>query len=149
MSLTANQMLKQIQSSVLPVSESRPLIGSAGHFAVFLCALFTVLLPPIAHEIIPTLFILGILVLIYPFALQRLVRPRWLFIMASLFLVNVFFGATEGTYDWVVFGLQLSSAKVINGMLMTLHAIVILTAADAGEVRLFWLTVRTPPDAGP
>lgn len=123
-------MLKQAQSSVLPLSDPRPLIGSAGHFAIFLCALLTVLLPPFAHEIIPTLFMLGMLVVMYPFALRRLIRPRWLVLLGSLFLINVFFGVTEETYVWMVLGLQLSSTAVVNGLLMTLRAVVILTAAD-------------------
>ncbi len=123
-------MLKQARSTVVPLSDSKPLIGSLGHFAIFLLALAIVLLPPLAHEVIPTLFILVVMIVMYPFALQRLSHPRWPVILASLFLINVFFGVSDGTKDWVVLGLHLSSVAVFNGAQMTLHAAVILMAAD-------------------
>ena len=123
-------MLKQAQSTVISLSDPKPLIGSIGHFVIFLWALIMVLLPPLAHEIIPTLFMLCLMSVLYPFALQRLARPRWLVILASLFLINVFFGVSDGTNDWVVLGLHLSSVAVFDGAVMTLHAVVILMAAD-------------------
>ena len=123
-------MLKQAQSTVISLSDPKPLIGSLGHFVIFLWALIMVLLPPLAHEIIPTLFMLCLMSVLYPFALQRLARPRWLVILASLFLINVFFGVSDGTNDWVVLGLHLSSVAVFDGAVMTLHAVVILMAAD-------------------
>lgn len=123
-------MLKQAQSTVISLSDPKPLIGSLGHFVIFLWVLIMVLLPPLAHEIIPTLFMLGVMVMMYPFALQRLASPRWLVILTSLFLINVFFGVSDGTNDWVVLGLHLSSVAVFDGAVMTLHAVVILMAAD-------------------
>lgn len=123
-------MLKQAQSTVVSLSDPRPLIGSLGHFAIFLWALVMVLLPPLAHEIIPKLFLLGVMIVIYPLALQRLARPRWLIILGSLFLINVFFGVSDGTNDWVILGMHLSSVAVFDGAVMTLHAVVVLMAAD-------------------
>ena len=123
-------MLKQAQSTVISLSDPKPLIGSLGHFVIFLWVLIMVLLPPLAHEIIPTLFMLGVMVMMYPFALQRLASPRWLVILTSLFLINVFFGVSDGTNDWVVLGLHLSSVAVFDGAVMTLRAVVILMAAD-------------------
>lgn len=123
-------MLKQAQSTVVSLSDPRPLIGSLGHFAIFLWVLVTVLLPPLAHEIIPKLFMLGVMILIYPLALQRLARLRWLIILGSLFLINVFFGVSDGTNDWVILGMPLSSVAVLDGAVMTLHAVLILMAAD-------------------
>ncbi len=123
-------MLKQAQSTVVPLTDSRPLIGSPGHFAIFLWALVMVLLPSLACEIIPMLFVVSVMIVMYPFALLRLVRPRWLVILAGLFLINVFFGASDETNDLVILSLHLSSIAVINGAQMTLHAVVILIAAD-------------------
>ena len=94
-------MLKQAQSAVVPLTDSRPLIGSPGHFAVFLWALVMVLLPSLAYEIIPMLFVVSVMIVMYPFALQRLARPRWLVILVGLFLVNVFFGASDEANDLV------------------------------------------------
>jgi energy-coupling factor transporter transmembrane protein EcfT len=123
-------MLKQAQTTVVPLCVPKPLIGSLGHFTIFLGALVMVLLPPLVHEIIPTLFMLVVMIVMYPFALQRLLRPRWLLILASLFLINVFFGIADETNDLVVLGLHLSSVAVFNGTQMTLRAVVILMAAD-------------------
>jgi energy-coupling factor transporter transmembrane protein EcfT len=123
-------MLKQAQSTVVPLSDSKQLIGSPGHFAIFLWALVMVLLPSLAHEIIPMLFVVGVMIVMYPFALQRLTRPRWLVILAGLFLINVFFGVADEANDLAVLGLRLSSVAVFNGAQMTLHAVVILMAAD-------------------
>lgn len=123
-------MLKQTQSANLTAAEPGPLIGNLGHFAIFLSALFAILWPPVAREIIPTISMLGALVVMYPGALRRLMRTRWLIILGSLFLINVFFGVTDESPDLMMLGFQLSSASVVNGVLMTLRAVVILMAAD-------------------
>ncbi len=123
-------MLKQAQPTFAVVPTPRPLIGSLGHLSIFLWALGMVLLPPVEHGIIPALFTLGALILIYPLAIQRLARLRWLFILGSLFLVNVFFGAYENAAEWVVLGLSISSVAILGGLQMTLRAVVILIAAD-------------------
>lgn len=123
-------MLKQAQSALIPLSAPKPLIGSLGHFAIFLGTLGTILLPRLSQEILPAFLLLSVLVMMYPFALRRLARARWLVIFGSLFLINVFFGGSERTYDWLVLGLHLSSAVVLDGILMTTHAAMILIAAD-------------------
>jgi energy-coupling factor transporter transmembrane protein EcfT len=123
-------MLKQAQSTFVAVSSPKPLIGSLGHLSIFLWAVGMVLLPPMEHGIIPALFMLGVLSLMYPFALRRLARLRWLFILGGLFLVNIFFGFTQDAADWVVLGLPISLMAIQNGVQMTLRAVVILLAAD-------------------
>lgn len=97
---------------------------------IFLWALGMVLLPPAAKGIVVALFTCGVLSLAYPSALNRLIKPRWLAIFGSLFLVNLLFGAPDHAPDWVVLGLPLSSMAVLNGIQMTLRAAVILLAAD-------------------
>ena len=111
-------------------SKPRPFIGSLGHFVIFLWALIMVLLKPLMYSILPMLFLMGIIIVMYPFALRRLMRPRWVAILMSIFLVNVFFSVSEDTYGWVILGLPVSSKAVFNGMQMTLHAMLILMAAD-------------------
>jgi energy-coupling factor transporter transmembrane protein EcfT len=123
-------MLKQSQTTFAAVAAPRPLVGSLGHLSIFLWALGMVLLPPMERGIIPALFMIGVLSLIYPFALRRLARPRWLIIFGSLFLVNMFFAAPTDTTDWMILGLPVSSITILNGAQMTLRAIVILLAAD-------------------
>jgi energy-coupling factor transporter transmembrane protein EcfT len=123
-------MLKQSQTTFAAVATPRLFVGSLGHLSIFLCALGMVLLPPMERGIIPALFMTGVLSLIYPFALRRLAQPRWLIIFGSLFLVNMFFAAPTDTTDWMILGLPVSSITILNGVQMTLRAIVILLAAD-------------------
>jgi energy-coupling factor transporter transmembrane protein EcfT len=123
-------MLKQAQPAAVPLPVPKPLIGSLGHLGIFLWALGMVLLPSVARGIFLALLTLGALTLLYPAALKRLARPRWLVILGSLFLVNVFFGVSDQTSDWTVLGLSFSSAAILSGIQMTLRAAVILLAAD-------------------
>jgi energy-coupling factor transporter transmembrane protein EcfT len=124
-------MLKQAQSTfVTQATKPRLPVGSLGHLSLFLWALGMVLLPPVERGIIPALLTLGVLILVHPFALQRLARPRWVIILGSLFLVNMLFGVPEEGADWTVLGLPVSSIAILNGAQMTLRAIVILLAAD-------------------
>jgi energy-coupling factor transporter transmembrane protein EcfT len=123
-------MLKQSQTTFAAVAAPRLFVGSLGHLSIFLWALGMVLLPPLERGIIPALFMIGVLCLIYPFALRRLARPRWLIIFGSLFLVNIFFAVPSDTTDWMILGLPVSSITILNGAQMTLRAIVILLAAD-------------------
>lgn len=123
-------MLKQAQSIFVANENPKVLLGSLGRLAIFLWALGMVLFPPLDRGVIPALLTLVVLGALYPFALRRLTRPRWLLILASLFLVNLFFGIPEEGTDLVVFGLSLSSVAIFNGLQMVLRAIVILVAAD-------------------
>ena len=123
-------MLKQSQTTFATVAAPSPLVGSLGHLSIFLSALGMVLLPPMERGIIPALFMLGMLGLIYPFALRRLARPRWIIIFGSLFLVNMFFAVPTDTTDWIILGLPVSFITILNGAQMTLRAIVILLAAN-------------------
>jgi len=123
-------MLKQVQSTFVVTTTPKPLIGSLGHLSIFLWALGMVLLPSMKRGIIPALFMFGVLSLMYPFALHRLARPRWLIIFSGLFLVNMFFAIPEDAADWIILELPISSVAIQNGAQMTLRAIVILLAAD-------------------
>lgn len=89
-----------------------------------------VLVPSLAKGIILTLFALGILLLIYPAAVKRLARPRWLVIFGILFLVNLFFGVSDQVPDLSILGFSFSSLNILSSIQMTLRAAVILLAAD-------------------
>lgn len=124
-------MLKQAQQTVaVQPSNPKPLIGSLGHLSIFLWALGMVLLPSLSKGIVLALFTLGILILAYPAALQRLARPRWLVIFGILFFVNLFFGVTEQEPDLAILGIPFASANILNSIHMVLRAAVILLAAD-------------------
>ena len=123
-------MLKQAQQTAIQASNPKPLIGSLGHLSIFLWALGMVLLPSLSKGIVLALFTLGILILAYPAALQRLARPRWLVIFSILFIINLFFGVPEQAPDLTILGISFSSANIVNSIQMVLRAAVILLAAD-------------------
>jgi len=123
-------MIKQSKTTFAAVAAPRPQVGSLGHLGIFVWALGMVLLPPMERGIMPALFTLGVLSLIYPFALRRLAQPRWLIIFGSLFLVNMLFAAPAQASDWMILGLPVSSITILNSAQMTLRAMVILLAAD-------------------
>lgn len=105
-------------------------IGSLGHLSIFLWALGLALLPFHQDGWVFGLIVLAALGSLYPFALGRLARPRWLVILAGIFFINLFFGGREQPPDWVLWGLPLSSAALLDGAQMTLRAVILLLAAD-------------------
>jgi energy-coupling factor transporter transmembrane protein EcfT len=117
----------QLESTATTTEHS---LGSLGRLVIFLWALLMVLLPPLEKGTIPALIALGGLSALYPSALRRLIQPRWLLILLSLFLVNVFFGAGQTEKDLPILGMTFSSAAVFNGIQMVLRAAVILLDAD-------------------
>lgn len=124
-------MLKQAQqTAAIQASNPKPLIGSLGHLSIFLWALGMVLLPSLSKGIVLALFTLGILIVAYSTALQRLARPRWLVIFGILFIINLFFGVTEQSPDLTILGISFSSENILNSIQMVLRAAVILLAAD-------------------
>jgi energy-coupling factor transporter transmembrane protein EcfT len=123
-------MLKQAQSSLVTTKNLTPPLGSLGRLTIFLWSLGMVLFPALERGVIPALMALTVLGALYPFALRRLTRPRWMMILVSLFLVNLLFGIPEEGTDMAVLGLPVSSIAIFNGLQMVLRAIVILVAAD-------------------
>jgi energy-coupling factor transporter transmembrane protein EcfT len=105
-----------------------PLVGSVGHLAIFLWSLGIVLLTPLRGGFIFACLCLALLSLIYPFALRRILRPRWLILLGILLVVSVLFGGGEP--DREVWGIPLSTGNVVSGIQMMLRAAVILLAAD-------------------
>jgi energy-coupling factor transporter transmembrane protein EcfT len=124
-------MLKQAQQAAsIQTSTQKPLIGSLGHLSIFLWAVGMVLLPALPKGIVLALFTLGILILVYPAALQRLARLHWLVIFGILFVINLFFGVSGQAPDLTILGMSFSSANLLNSIQMTLRAAVILLSAD-------------------
>ena len=122
-------MLKQAHSTHTSVKSPLP-IGSLGHLVIFVWALVMALLPAQERGLFATLLALVTLGTLYPFAIQRLFKPRWMLILLSLFLVSFFFGRVEAEPDWMVWGFQISSINLLNSARMLLRAVTILMAAD-------------------
>jgi energy-coupling factor transporter transmembrane protein EcfT len=122
--------IKQVHSGLANTENPRPALGSLGRLVIFLWALGMVMLPPLEKGVIPALIVLAALGMLYPLSLRQMIRPRWLMLLAGLFLVNLFFGIPEDGADFVVLGLQLSSVAAVNGLQMVLRAAVVLIAVD-------------------
>jgi len=120
--------ISRFHTSSFQNGRTRPLVGSVGHLAIFLWSLGIVLLTPLRNGFIFACLCLVLLSLVYPFALRRILRPRWLILLGGLLVVSVLFGGGEP--DREVWGIPLSTGNVLSGIQMTLRAAVILLAAD-------------------
>lgn len=107
--------------------QTRVRMGTAGHLAVFLWSLAMVMLVP-AHRLPwAAALCLGVSALVYPVSLRRLLRVRWLVMMAMLALPPVFL---LGESDLLVLGVSLSSEGLMAGMQIALRLVVVLVAVD-------------------
>jgi energy-coupling factor transporter transmembrane protein EcfT len=107
---------------------SRPLVGSLGHLVIFLWSLGVVLLTQLQGSYLPAGICLALLCLLYPSALRRILRPRWLILLGVLLVISILFGGGEP--DRELLGIPFSVQGITVGVKMTLSAIVILLAAD-------------------
>ncbi len=110
-------------------SPSVRLLGSLGSLIIFLWAVALVVLTPLTGTFLPAGIGLVVLGLLHPSSLRRILQPRWLVLLALLFLLNVFFGG--GKIDTRLLGIPLASANLVAGLQMTLCAVLILVAADS------------------
>lgn len=114
------------------ISSSRPapvpLLGSLGTLVLFLWGIALVVLTPLTGTWFPAASGVLVLGLIHPRGFQRLLHPRWLILLVTLFALNLFFGG--GEKDALLLGISYSSANLLTGFQMVLGALVILLAAD-------------------
>ncbi len=131
-------MLKQAEAALIVNPQPRLLVGSLGHLSIFLWAVGVVMLLPASRGIFAAAIVVIVLGGCYPAAIRRLLKLRWIVVLISLFLMNIFFGVPAGGANWALAGFSISSAAVLSGVQMTIRAIVILLAADglAGFVNI-------------
>lgn len=99
-----------------------PILGSLGHLALFAGSLTLVMLASPRQMAPVAVLSLFAFLLVYPASLRRLLRPRWLLLIAGLFALNLLWagGSDEpGTPPGWVSGLQ-----------MALRTLIILAAVD-------------------
>jgi energy-coupling factor transporter transmembrane protein EcfT len=103
----------------------QPSVGTLGHLGLFACTLGLIMLAPQAKILPAAAACLALGVALYPQALRRCLRPRWLALMAALALPPVFFlGEVDGTF----LGLGYSSAGLLAGAQIALRMMVALLA---------------------
>lgn len=112
-----------------PLSPSARPLGSLGTLIIFLWAIALVVLTPVTGTFLPAGIGLVVLGLLHPYSLRRILQPRWLVLLISLFLLNVLFGG--GQADTRLLGIPLATANLMAGLQMTLCAVLILVAADS------------------
>jgi len=113
----------------LPRRNSAQLLGSLGYLVIFLWAVALVVLTPLTGTFLPAGIGLVVLGLLHPHSLGRMFQPRWLILLALLFLLNLFFGG--GQADTRFLGVALATANLLSGLQMILCAALILVAADS------------------
>jgi energy-coupling factor transporter transmembrane protein EcfT len=107
---------------------SIPLLGSLAHLAIFTWTFLLVASTGGVGNPWALLFGFVWLAAIYPKAIKRLLRMRWVVLFASLFIVSVLFG--PGEPDLLVWGAEVSTENLVAGFYMICRALLILLAAD-------------------
>jgi energy-coupling factor transporter transmembrane protein EcfT len=121
-------MASKPRLSRFQIGSSTPMVGSLGHLVIFLWSLGVVLLTQMQNDFILAGTCVVILSLVYPSALRRLLRPRWLLWLGILLFISILFAGSE--VDRELWGYPVSMQGVAVGVKMTLSAVVILLAAD-------------------
>lgn len=120
--------VRRLHTSSIGSGPGKPLVGSLGHLAIFLWALGVILLTQMQGGFVLAGISVVLLSLLYPSALRRILRPRWLILLGGLLVISILFGGSKP--DRELWGLPISTEGINVGVKMTLSAIVILLAAD-------------------
>jgi energy-coupling factor transporter transmembrane protein EcfT len=102
-------------------------IGTAGHLAILAWSLAMVMLVPAQRILWAAALCLGVAVLVYPLSLKRLLRPRWLLLLALLALPPLLL---LGEVDTTVLGLGLRSEGLWAGAQIAARFVVVMVAVD-------------------
>ena len=107
--------------------QARPGIGTLGHLALFLTSLGLVMLAPPGRIVPAAAGCLLFSCLLYPRAVRRCLRIRWLVLMLLLALPPVFFLEQA---DRTLWGLPYSSAGLQAGIQIALRMLVVLVTVQ-------------------
>ena len=102
-------------------------LGVASHLTLFIWSLGMVVALPLSAVIPAGGLCLLLQMIIYPAALRRLLQPRWLILLALLFIPQMLW---LGEIDVQVLGIPISLEGVRIGFITTLRAVVILLAVE-------------------
>jgi energy-coupling factor transporter transmembrane protein EcfT len=102
-------------------------MGTAGHLAVLAWSLAMVMLVPAQRILWAAGLCVGVAALVYPLSLKRLLRLRWLVLLALLALPPVLL---LGEVDTTVLGLGLSREGLGAGAQIAARFVVVMVAVD-------------------
>lgn len=106
----------------------KPLLGVPGHLAIFAWFLGMVMLVPASKIVFSTAVCLAVVTILYPHAIQRSLRLRWMAWMFLLALPSLFF---LGEIDAEFFGLGYSSAGLLASLQIAMRFMVVLVAVQS------------------
>jgi energy-coupling factor transporter transmembrane protein EcfT len=120
-------MIKAREWKASSTHETSLRIGTTGHLAILGWSLAMVMLVP-AHRIHwAAVLCVGVAVVVYPLSLRRLLRPRWLMLMALMAVPPMLL---VGEVDTTILGIGVSSEGVQAGIQIAVRFVVVLVAVD-------------------
>jgi energy-coupling factor transporter transmembrane protein EcfT len=102
-------------------------LGTIGYLAIFAWSLGMVMLAPVERLLLAGGLCILVAALAYPGSFRRLMRPRWLGMIALLALPPVFF---LGVLDRTLWFIQYSSEGLASSLQIMLRIIVVLVTVD-------------------
>ena len=102
------------------------LLGPLAYLAVFVWSLGLILFAPLEKMLWAAGFSLLAAVILYPAALLRIFRPRWLLLIVLLVLATTLTTKPDASFAGIAF----SSAGFLSGLQMALRAVIIFVAVD-------------------
>jgi energy-coupling factor transporter transmembrane protein EcfT len=102
-------------------------IGTAGHLAILAWSLAMVMLVPAPRIQWAAALCVGVALLVYPLSLQRLLRPRWLLLLALLALPPILL---LGEVDATVLGFGVRMEGLRAGVQIAARFVVVMVAVD-------------------
>ena len=102
-------------------------LGTVSYLVIFAWSLGMVMLAPAHHLLLAGGLCFLVAVVVYPRSFKRLVRPRWLVMIALLAIPPVFF---LGDLDRSLWGIPYSSLGLVSSIQIMLRIIVVLVSVD-------------------
>jgi energy-coupling factor transporter transmembrane protein EcfT len=120
-------ILEKYLQAALDRRSNRLLLGTIGYLSILVWSLAIIMFSPADRIPLSAGLCLLVAGILYPRAIQRLLRLRWLVLFGILVLVNALW---IGQIDLKIWGIPLSSSGFLDGLRMALRAMVILIVVD-------------------
>lgn len=102
-------------------------LGPAGHLAILFWMLGLAMLAPLSKILVTTVLCLAVGTAVYPHAIRRILKPRWIIWMSLLSVPSLFF---LGERDSTFMGITYSSEGLLVGLQIAMRFLVVLVAVQ-------------------